>query len=161
MLVALLSSQYTRFATLAEAWLAMGATAFGVYQEDRPLVYWPAGHRLAKPSTVAPIKHNESELGDLRVAGLSGLVFEQRLRADADMISYILQLEDELQMMTADLVTSQDQQLALYRLTQTMRDHVTVAETLATVLSEAMRMVKAHSGYALFVPASAQEPLLV
>jgi sigma-B regulation protein RsbU (phosphoserine phosphatase) len=58
-------------------------------------------------------------------------------------------------------VTSQDQQLALYRLTQTMRDQVTVEETLHAFVSEAVRMVKAKSGYAMFVPKSAQEPLLV
>lgn len=161
MLVALLSSQYPRFAALAEAWLAMGATAFGICQDDRPLVYWPSGHRLSKPSLVAPIVHGDEELGDLRVAGLSGIVFEQRLKADAQLISYMLQLEDELQHMTADLVTSQDQQLALYRLTQTMRDHVTVEETLGAVVTEAMRMVKAQCGYAMYVPSMAHDPLLV
>lgn len=161
MLVALLSSQYARFAALAEAWMALGATAFGVYQDGRPLVYWPSGHRLAKPSLVAAITRGDQELGDLRVAGLSGHAFEQRLRTDAAMISYMLQLEGELQQMTADLVTSQDQQLALYRLTQTMRDHVTVEETLKAVVAEAVRMVRSQAGYAMFVPASAQDPQLV
>lgn len=161
MLVALLSSQYARFSALAEAWLAQGATAFGICQDERPLVYWPAGHRLAKPSIVVPIMSGEKELGDLRVAGLSGVVYEQRLRADAMLIGHMLGLESELQLMTADLVTSQDQQLALYRLTQTMRDHVTVEETLKAVVSEAVRMVRSQIGYAMFVPASAQDPQLV
>lgn len=161
MLVALLSSQYARFAALAESWLAMGATAFGVYQDGRPLVYWPAGHRLAKPSLIAPIIRGDQELADLRVAGLSGMAYEQRLRADANLIGYMLQLEEELQLMTADLVTSQDQQLALYRLTQNMRHHVSVEETLEAVVTEAIRMVKAQGAYTMFVPTSAQEPLLV
>jgi sigma-B regulation protein RsbU (phosphoserine phosphatase) len=161
MLVALLSSQYPRFAALAEAWLALGATAFGIWQEGRPLVYWPAGHRLARPALVAPIGRGDLELGDLRVAGLSGIAYEQRLRADAQLISYLLQLENELQLMTADLVTSQDQQLALYRLTQTMRDHVTVEETLQALVAEAVRMVRAESGYAMFIPGAGQEALLV
>ncbi len=161
MLVALLSSQYARFAALAESWLALGATAFGVCQDGRPLVYWPAGHRLAKPSLVAPIMRGDQELGDIRVAGISGIAFDQRLRADASMISYMLQLEEELQLMTADLVTSQDQQLALYRLTQSMRHHVSVEETLEAVTTEAIRMTKSQGGYTMFVPASAQEPLLV
>lgn len=161
MLVALLSSQYTRFAALAEAWLTMGATAFGVCQDGRPLVYWPAGHRLAKPSLIAPIMRGDQEIGDLRVAGLSGMAFEQRLRADANLIGYMLQLEEELQLMTADLVTSQDQQLALYRLTQSMRHHVSIKETLEAVVTEAMRMVRAQGCYTMFVPTSAQEPLLL
>lgn len=161
MLVALLSSQYARFAALAEAWLALGATAFGVWQDGRPLVYWPAGHRLAKPSVIAPIMRGDQELGDLRVAGLNGVAYEHRLRADANLIGYMLQLEEELQLMTADLVTSQDQQLALYRLTQSMRHHVSIQETLEAVVTEAMRMVRAQGCYTMFVPASAQEPLLV
>ncbi len=161
MLVALLSSQYARFTAIAEAWLSLGASAFGVYQDERPLVYWPAGHQLARPSIKAPICRGEQELGDIRIAGLSGMAYEQRLRADASLISYLLQLENELQLMTVDLVTSQDQQLALYRLTQSMRDHVTVEDTLRAVVSEAVRMVKAQGGFAAFVPASGEEPLLV
>jgi sigma-B regulation protein RsbU (phosphoserine phosphatase) len=161
MLVALLSSQYARFTALAEAWLAQGASAFGVFQNGRPLVYWPAGHRLAKPSITAPIIHNDAEIADLRVAGMGGISTEMRLRADAAMIGYMLQLEDELQCMTADLVTSQDQQLALYRLTQSMRDHVTVTETLQALVVEAMRMTKARAVFAAFVPEAGQDPLLI
>jgi sigma-B regulation protein RsbU (phosphoserine phosphatase) len=72
MLVALLSSQYDRFAALAEAWLAQGAAAFGIFQDGRPLVYWPAGHRLARPSLLEPILHGGNEVGELRIAGVSG-----------------------------------------------------------------------------------------
>jgi phosphoserine phosphatase RsbU/P len=160
MLVSLLSSQYARFTALAEAWLAQGASAFGVFQDGRPLVYWPSGHRLAKPSITVPITHSDEEIADLRVAGISGIGAELRLKADAMMIGYMLQLENELQCMTADLVISQDQQLALYRLTQSMRDHVTVMETLNALVSEAMRMTKSLAGFAAFVPSLGQDPLL-
>ncbi|MBX0328803.1 SpoIIE family protein phosphatase [Oscillochloris sp. ZM17-4] len=161
MLVTLLSSQYQRFASLAEAWLAQGASAFGVFQDNRPLVYWPSGHRLMRPSITAPITKNDEDIADLRVAGISGMSAELRLKADAAMISYMLQLESELQHMTADLVTSQDQQLALYRLTQTMRDHMTVVETLQALVIEALRMTKFQVGFAVFVSSTGQEPLLI
>jgi phosphoserine phosphatase RsbU/P len=161
MLVALLSSQYQRFAAIAEAWLAQGASAFGVFQDGRPLVYWPAGHRLARPSLTVSITRDDQEIADLRVAGISGISAEMRLRADASMISYMLQLENELQCMTADLVTSQDQQLALYRLTQSMRDHVTVMETLHALVIEVMRMTKSQVGFAIFVSSTGQEPLFI
>jgi phosphoserine phosphatase RsbU/P len=161
MLVSLLSSQYARFVGLAESWLALGATAFGVSQDDRLLAFWPAGHRLARPSMAASIRIGDEEFGELRVAGVSGIAYEQRLRADAELIAYVLQLESELQLMTADLVTSQDQQIALYRLTQTMRNHMTVEETLRAVVNEAMRMIKGRSGYAMYVPTGVQDALLV
>ncbi|NNJ11065.1 SpoIIE family protein phosphatase [Chloroflexales bacterium ZM16-3] len=161
MLVTLLSSQYKRFAAIAEAWLAQGASAFGVFQDGRPLVYWPAGHRLAMPSITAPITKDDEEIADLRVAGISGMTAEIRLKADAAMISYMLQLENELQCMTADLVTSQDQQLSLYRLTQTMRNHMSVDETLQALVIEALRMTKFQAGFAVFVPSNGQGPLLI
>jgi sigma-B regulation protein RsbU (phosphoserine phosphatase) len=160
MLVALLSSQYDRFADLAEAWLAQGAAAFGIFQDGRPLVYWPAGHRLTRPSMLTPILQGGKEVGELRVAGMNGLAAQARLKADAALIGYMLQLEDELQSMTSDLITSQDQQLALYRLTQTMRGHVSVKETLRALVTEAIRMIKAEAGFAMFVPANGQEPLI-
>ncbi|RRR78016.1 MAG: stage II sporulation protein E [Candidatus Viridilinea halotolerans] len=161
MLVALLSSQYARFKALADAWLALGAMAFGVSQDGHLLAYWPAGHLLVRPSLCVPILLDDEEMGELRVAGLSGLHYEQRLRADAEILAYVLQLERELQQMTAELVTSQDQQVALYRLTQTMRDHLTVEETLRAVLYEALRMLKAELGYAMYVPVDAQSAFFV
>jgi sigma-B regulation protein RsbU (phosphoserine phosphatase) len=160
MLVTLLSSQYSRFTALAEAWLAQGASAFGVFADGRPLVYWPSGQRLAQPSLVETVYLDDVPMGELRVIGISGPVAAARLRADAMLVSYLLQLENELQCMTADLVTSQDQQLALYRLTQLMRDHVTIRETLQAIMTEAIRMLKARGGFALYMPANGQEPLL-
>lgn len=162
MLVSILSSQYARFAALAESWLALGASAFGVWQDGRPIVYWPSSHRLTIPSLRAPlIMQGTEEIGELRVAGITGTAFEQRLRADAELISYLLQLEEELQQITADLVTSQDQQLALYRLTQRMREYVTVEQTLDVVVKETMRILKAEVCCMMFVPSSGQDALLV
>jgi len=161
MLVALLSSQYVRFAALAESWLALGATAFGIYQDGYPLVYWPASHRLMRPSLMAPILRGDEELGEIRVTGVKGEAFQQRLRADAALIAYLLQLEEELQLMTVDLVISQDQQLALYRLTQRMRDLVTVEEILRVVLAEAIHLLKAPGGFAAFEPPAPATPLLI
>ncbi len=161
LLVSLLSSQYQRFATIAEAWLAQGASAFGIFQDGRPLVYWPSSHRLARPSLSAPIMQDEQPVADLRVAGITGMAAELRLQADAVIISYLLQLEHDLQCMTADLVTSQDQQLALYRLSQAMRDHVTVPETLHSLVGEGMRMTKSHAGFAAFISKHGQESLMV
>ncbi|MFQ3664371.1 MAG: SpoIIE family protein phosphatase [Chloroflexaceae bacterium] len=161
MLVTLLNSQYARFAALAESWLSLGATAFGIYQDGHPLIYWPTSHRLMRPSLMAPILRGDEELGEIRVTGVNGEAFQQRLRADAALIAYVLQLEEELQLMTADLVISQDQQLALYRLTQSMRDLVTVEEILRVVLSEAIRMLKPQGGFATFEPASSEYRLLI
>lgn len=161
MLVSLLSSQYTRFQAMAEAWLAQGAQTFGVYEQGRPLAYWPAGQRMLPPDLTAAIYRYDEVIGELRLTGLRDEAARQRLQAEAGLISYIVQLEHELQCMTADLVTSQDQQLALYRLTQAMRDLVTIRETLQAVVNEALRMLKGRAGFATYVAANGGEPIVV
>ncbi|WP_322490169.1 PP2C family protein-serine/threonine phosphatase [Chloroflexus sp.] len=161
MLVSLLSSQYSRIQTIAEAWIAQGAQAFGVYEHGRPLVYWPSGQRMLPPDLTAAIYQYDEIVGELHLSGLRNEAARRRLQADASLIGYILQLEYELQCLTADLVTSQDQQLALYRLTQAMRDLVTIRETLTAVVSEAQRMLKGRSGFAAYIPTHGGDPLIV
>jgi sigma-B regulation protein RsbU (phosphoserine phosphatase) len=56
--------------------------------------------------------------------------------------------------MTAELVTSQDQQMALYRLTRSMSGMVSVEETLTSLLCEAIRLSHASGGYVVFMPAN-------
>lgn len=161
MLVSLLSSQYHRIQAIAEAWITQGAKAFGVYEQGHPLAYWPSGQRMLPPDLTAAIYQYDTIVGELRLSGLQNEAARQRLQADANLIGYILQLEYELQCMTADLVTSQDQQLALYRLTQAMRDLVTIRETLETVVSEAQRTLKGRAGFAVYVPVNGGDPLVL
>lgn len=160
MLVSLLSSQYNRFNALAEAWLAMGASSFSILQDNRVLAQWPASRKVGESSLVIPVMCEDRHIGDLRLTGISGDVASRRLEADAALIGYLLQLENDLQSLTADLVTSQDQQLALYRLMQSMRSYVTIEETLQALVFEAIRMTRVQFGFALYVSPN-NEPLIV
>src|ERR1700752_4635666 len=160
MLAAMLNTQYAHFAALAEAWLAMGAAAFGVWSNDRPLACWPTEGQLTHPGIIAPIRVGGGIMGDLRVTGMSDPAAQARLKAEAELIAHLIKLEDELQCMTAELVDSQDQLLAMYQLTQSMRRHVTIDETLECLVAEAVRLVRARAGFAMFVPANS-EPTLV
>jgi sigma-B regulation protein RsbU (phosphoserine phosphatase) len=129
MLAAILDTQYPQFVALAEAWLAMGAAAFGVWSNGRALACWPTDGQLMHPGIVAPIRVGGGVMGDLRVSGMSDAAAQARLKAEAELVAHLIKLEDELQCMTAELVDSQDQLLAMYQLTQSMRRHVTIDET--------------------------------
>lgn len=162
MLVALLSSQYMRFVALAEAWLAMGATSFGVWKDERPLAHWPTGSKLRQASLIVPLEVDDKIVGELRVSGLNSLAARSRLEADASLLSHLIKLEEELQSMTSELMNSQDQLLALYRLTESMSRHVSIDETLNSLVFEAVRLLRVQSGFAIFVPLSKdQEPAIV
>lgn len=154
MLAALLAVRYPHFADLAESWLATGATAFGIWHNGRPLAHWPGADDLAAPGLVAPIRLGATVIGDLRVAGLSDANAQARLAAEAALVSAMVQLEDELQRMTADLVESRDQLLALYRMAPVLRGHASLERALTSLLGEAIRLIKAQSGFAVFVPDS-------
>src|SRR5690348_10506554 len=97
MLAAMLDTQYAQFAALAEAWLAMGAAAFGVWSMGRPLLCWPAEGQLIHPGIVAPIRVGGGVIGDLRVTGIQGAAAQARLKAEAELLANLLKLEDELQ----------------------------------------------------------------
>jgi sigma-B regulation protein RsbU (phosphoserine phosphatase) len=160
MLAAMLDAQYAQLAALAEAWLDVGAAAFGIWSNGRALVCWPPEGQLQHPGIVAPIRVGGGVIGDLRVVGIQGAAAQARLKAEAEIIAHLLKLEDELQCMTAELVDSQDQLLAMYQLTQSMRRHVTIDDTLQSLVFEAVRLVRARAGFAMFVPANS-EPTLV
>lgn len=160
MLATLLSSNTRHLNALAESWLALGASAFGVWQIDRPVRGWPDGQSLLQPSLVAPILLSGSIVGELRVAGMNAPHAQARLSVDANLISSLLDREYELRCMTVDLAASQDQQLALYRLTHAMRSQFTIEETLESLVNESIRIVKARAGFAIFV-ADGQKPILI
>jgi serine phosphatase RsbU (regulator of sigma subunit) len=160
MLAELLASQYRQVADLAQAWIASDATAFGVSSNGQLLAQWPRDAQLLQPSLVAPIRVGGKIVGDLRLVGTTSPVAKVRLAAEADFISHLLRLEDELQSMTAELVASQDQLLAMYQVSQSMRSQVTIYDTLRCLVSEAVRLVKVPAGFALFIPTN-HEPTLV
>ena len=88
---------------------------------------------------------------------LEHLVRSERheLAAEARLLERIARLETELDMMTVELVASQDQLLALYDLSRSTRSHLGLNETLRTVAVETARLTKAKTA-ALYMP-----PLLV
>lgn len=160
MLNVLLRSQYPRFEMLADAWLKMGAASFGVWQKGSLLAAWPTLANQAQPGLVATIRFKDQVVGDLRVAGIHGPAAHARLLADAELIAQLIIVEDEIQGMAADLVTTQDQLVALYRFTNAMSRYLTIDETLHALLAEVTRLIKARAGFALFAPPE-KEPLVV
>ncbi|HNP69464.1 MAG TPA: PP2C family protein-serine/threonine phosphatase [Kouleothrix sp.] len=160
MLANVLANQRAHFATLAKAWLASGASAFGVWSDGAPLAYWPDKRMLDRPSLVVPIYFEERVLGELRIAGLSDLLSQERLVAEAGLVSHLIQLEEDLNTMTAELVESQDRLLAVYQLARSLRHYTTIDDTLRGLLFEAMRLVKTRAGFAIFDFAT-RDPIVV
>ncbi len=159
-LAAVVSSRRPLFKSLGEAWLAGGAHAFGVWNQGQLLAQWPANVIQPSADIVAPIRVGGKMVGELRVAGCSGPAIEARLNAEAQLVAQLVSLESELEGMTAELIELQDQQLALYELTQSTRNHLDLDQTLHSLSREAARLVKAE-GALLALSLSDKQPLCV
>jgi sigma-B regulation protein RsbU (phosphoserine phosphatase) len=155
LLETLLVSHWGRFAALADAWLAAGATALSLCGNHRVLVHWPGGS-LPPTTLAAPIRCGRQVVGELCLAGLSGGPAQARLTADAELISHLLSVEDELENMAGELVHAQDQLLAIYDLAQSMRGQLDIEESLQALASYAARLVHTRGAFAVLATANEQ-----
>ncbi len=156
MLDRVLAVQYTHLTLLADAWLAAGASGFGIWRNERPVATWPNDRALAAEYISSQLRMGSSIVGELRVAGLDTQAMQLRLDADAVLLSTMIEAEDDLQSLTAELSSTQDQLLAVYQLMQSLRRQVTLEETLQSLAREAARLLKARNGFVVFMAGDTQ-----
>ena len=149
-LAAILKTKQARFADLAQAWLATGATAFSVWEGDTVIACWPrswaANGSGMKNGLEQPIQISGQVLGKLRVEGVCNPEAQLRLAAEANLVIDLLKLEDELEVMAAELVNMQDQLVALYNLARSARTSLSIDQLLSLLLTEAIDLTKAKGG---------------
>ena len=130
MLAAVVAAQRSQFKSMADAWLSSGAKSFSVWADGNMLKCWPAGVGAETVAIRAPIRLNGVDIGDLRVAGIGTSAAEAVLRAEAGLVSRLARMEKELKGMTARLIDTQDQLLAMYDLTEATRHQLDMGELL-------------------------------
>ena len=87
MLTTLIEAQRPQLTALAQTWLSFGATSFSLWVDETPLASWPTNSRAAKPSAVADVVVSLNTIGELRLTGVNSSAVQQRLEADAQLIS--------------------------------------------------------------------------
>lgn len=158
MLAKILESQVSQIASLAQVWLALGATSFSVWEDGRPLACWPTDANPNKPGVVAPVRVSLNTIGELRVTGVNSTITRQRLEADAQLIASMVLLQSDLEAVASEAVDQQDQLLAFYNLTQATRDCWESEQTLKLLAHEAAWLSKSEGAF-LFLQLPDQEPL--
>lgn len=149
MLANLVKIQRSQFSALARSWMTLGAMGFEVWERDHVVARWANGQYSEAPMLRAVVGDDDEQSGELRLYGIEESASTlARLNADAALVTQLLRLEAELQSMTADLVASQDQLLALYQLNQSLRSQVSVEATLRSVVAESVRLSRAKAGFA-------------
>lgn len=150
MFTPILHSQHPRLATLAEQWLEAGAHTFSVWHNHQMLACWSAQAPLEPASLIAPIKIDGQIIATLQVGGLDGIPSQQRLEGDANLISHILKLEQEVQQLSTELTNVQDQMVALCDLAQSTHSPLGVTATLQMLAREIMRLTPTESVALIF-----------
>lgn len=139
---------------LADAWLACGAEAVSLWQQDHLLATWPcAAQRLTADleSTVASASKHPS--ATLRVTGLHGPGAQARLDADAALLTGLTRLTDEVEGLADALGQTEDQLLALYELTQADSTRLNIERLLEALVRQAVRLSKADAAFIVVAPA--------
>ncbi|MFK7804100.1 MAG: PP2C family protein-serine/threonine phosphatase [Anaerolineae bacterium] len=149
MLSAVISGQRNQFRSLAEAWLAAGATTFSVWAEESQLAIWPKSASNITPSMRAPIRLNGADIGELWVEGLGTPAAEQALTAEAGFVARLVRMEKELMGMTERLIDTQDQLLAVYGLTEATRNHLDMDELLKQLAQKSTELEACESAFLL------------
>lgn len=160
MLDILLQTQEVLLEQLGRAWQARGAVAFGVRAEGQIAWQWPVNAPEGDPDWVAAMDVEGTAVAELIVTGCPVTETAVILAGEAQLLSQAIRLEYELELMTGDLIETQDQLLALYDLTRNTRSHLDVADTLQSVVTEVARLVKVDSAFAILQP-PADAPQLI
>ena len=148
MISALLRTQRAQFNALAEAWLAAGASAYAIWSGGAQLAIWPQAAAVGHGEGLsAPVRLDGLVIGELRVNGVSGAAHQDRLRAEAGLVTHLARLERDLNSMTTELIDTQDQLLAMYDLTQASRNYQTMGQILKQLAVETNRLVKVEGAF--------------
>ena len=139
--------------TIALAWLANGATSFGLWVGEIPLVQRPHGSPLQPADLVAPVPGEAGALqGELRVTGVQGTAAQARLEADAALLASLATLDGEVDSLADALAETEDQLLALYELTKADPGRLDIDRLLNNLVRQAVRLVKADAAFAVLAP---------
>ncbi|MEI7555019.1 SpoIIE family protein phosphatase [Candidatus Chlorohelix sp.] len=144
----LVMSRFSYFEKLANLWQSAGATSFEIVGGGEQIMRWDYPGNAAG-IVIAPLEVDGEIIGELRVQGLDEQLFFARLEADATALDNLIRYEVELGMLTSELVQNQDQLLALYELSNSMRRYLNPEEILATLCKEAARLCSCDKAFAM------------
>lgn len=137
---------------LAESWLTAGATCFELWDDEQLLARWPLRACPEPVVLVVPVQSGTVKIGELRIAGHVGETAAAQLAASAALLAHLARLEQEQEIIVAELIEVQDQLLTVYELTQSACYHdyyADVEQLLHCLASEIARLLKVDKCFIL------------
>ncbi|MCB9135447.1 MAG: SpoIIE family protein phosphatase [Anaerolineales bacterium] len=152
MLRQILTRNHSQIKSIADAWLASGASYFAILENGTPLFEYRLRQtgELEQPLKVYRSPLDLSTTLELRVPEKLIPDAEVRLRAETDLLVQIVRLSTSLESLTTELIDTQDQLLAIYNLTQSTRNYIDLEKLLKQLAQGTAELLKADSAFVLF-----------
>lgn len=132
---------------MAEAWLAAGASTFGICEKGQLVCQWPATAVGQPPYQKAPITVRDFPLGELFVTGLTAVGVLERLEAQAALLARLTMTEAEMEALSTELIHNQDQLLALYDLVHSTRNFTGPAKLMQALVEAMSRLFLVETAF--------------
>jgi sigma-B regulation protein RsbU (phosphoserine phosphatase) len=153
MLSTLRSNQRKLLQEMGQAWLSTGIQTFTLEIEGKLIFQVPteAPPFQGEATYLAEFKLAEGQQAQIRLFGPKAFNehCQLHLQLEARLLSQTWNLETELEDMTGELVEHQDQLLALYDLTQSLRNQLDFDKALQMIAQEAADLVKCEAAFML------------
>lgn len=143
------SSQIPYLEDLAKTWLESGASSYELWSNGTRLARWSKNGSTDPKILSAEIRVNSTQIGELRLSGLTSPTDEARLNAEANLISSQVTLESDLNGLVNELIETRDQLLAVFNLTRANRDNHDLGKALDELSYEATTLLKAEGAFLL------------
>ena len=150
MLNAILDIYRPEIEALAYAWLVSGASRFGIRSRGRVLADWPPKSLNLHTPLCAPIALQGQTEGELFVCGMSGTAVQAKLDAQAAFLGRLSLTEHEMESVTAELVDTQDQLLALYNIVHSTHDQTTLVGLLTALAQATSQLFTVDTAFVWF-----------
>jgi phosphoserine phosphatase RsbU/P len=144
------------FTTLAKAWIASGASSLEVLEDGQTIFCCPPEAVCNLPVVSAKFEMLNGTVGELRLSGLDRAFVEAPLKAEAQLLNTLFELDFEANQMTEELMTARDHLVALYKLNQATRNCLELDNTLAHLSRETKTLLKGE--YSIVSIAMPDEP---
>ena len=166
MLSSLLTVNHAAFDALASAWISSGAKSFSIWANNQLLEHWESGGDTAAHVLVSRVEQDGQILGELRVAIEPTPAAQNHLDADARLISGLIPLSRDLEIVTGELIETRDQLLAFYNLSHSCMNCLSLEGTLSALAREITSLGRTEHAFIVLnqdaiLPVTAQYPDLL
>lgn len=154
-----LQSRRKTLGAVAQAWLNHGATAFAIADNYQSVQCWPPEADNEAWTMTAPLCINRQTVGELRVAGLASAECYERLCADAGLIGNIIELDQDLDSLTSELIDRQDELVALHNVTQSTRERIDLSRIAESVMVATTKVLRCEGAFSVVDSAELAETI--